>query len=65
MVAVTEPRPSALHDLKRIPQGIAINKFDLEKQFCLEIEKFAKKENIPIIGNIPYHKNIVTACLKK
>ena len=57
MVAVTEPRPSALHDLKRIPQGIAINKFDLEKQFCLEIEKFAKKEK----GNIRNH----IQCIKK
>ena len=73
LVAVTEPTPSALHDLKRmlylgkhfkIPQGIVINKYDLEKNFCEKIKKFAEDENIPIIGIIPYHKNFVTACLK-
>ena len=51
IVAVTEPTPSALNDLKRvlhladhfkIKHGIVINKFDLEKKFCSELEKFAK-----------------------
>ncbi len=73
IIAVTEPTPSALHDLKRvlylafhfgIPCGIVINKFDLEKTFCLKIEKFAKKSKIPIIGKIPYRKDFVTATIK-
>ncbi len=72
LVAVTEPTPSALHDLKRmlylgshfqIPQGIVINKYDIEKRFCKKIENFAQEKNIPIIGYIPYHKNFIDANL--
>lgn len=73
IVAVTEPTPSALHDLKRvlylanhfnINHGIVINKFDLEKKFCLKIEKFAKKNNISIIGKIPYNNDFVSSTIK-
>jgi len=73
IVAVTEPTPSALHDLKRvlylarhfqIKHGIVINKFDLASNFCLEIEKFAKENNIPILGKIPYRKDFVDATIK-
>jgi MinD superfamily P-loop ATPase len=73
IVAVTEPTPSALHDLKRvlylarhfqIKHGIVINKYDLEKSFYLKIEKFAKKNNIPILGKIPYRKDFVDATIK-
>jgi MinD superfamily P-loop ATPase len=73
IVAVTEPTPSALHDLKRvlylakhfgIKNGIVINKFDLEKNFYLKIEKFAKNNKIPIIGKIPYRKDFVDSTIK-
>ena len=73
IVAVTEPTPSALHDLKRvlyladhfnIKRGIVINKYDLEKKFCLKIEKFAKEKNIPILGKIPYKKDFITSTVK-
>ena len=73
IVAVTEPTPSALHDLKRvlylanhfgIKHGIVINKFDLEKSFCLKIEKFAKQSKIPILGKIPYRKDFVDSMIK-
>jgi len=73
IIAVTEPTPSALHDLKRvlylaehfgIKHGIVINKFDLERSFCSEIEKYAKENNIPIIGRIPYKKDFVDAMIK-
>jgi len=73
IVAVTEPTPSALHDLKRviylsehfgIKHGIVINKSDLEKDFCKEIEKFAKNKKIPIIGRIPYRKDFVDSTIK-
>ena len=73
IVAVTEPTPSALHDLKRvlyladhfqIKHGIVINKYDLAKNFCLEIEKFAKKNNIAIIGRIPYKKDFVDSTIQ-
>jgi len=73
IVAVTEPTPSALHDLKRvlyladhfkIKSGIVINKFDLSKNFCLKIESFAEKNKIPIIGRIPYKKDFVDSTIK-
>ncbi len=73
IVAVTEPTPSALHDLKRvlylaqhfnIKHGIVINKFDLAKNFCLKIESFAKKNKIPIIGRITYKKDFVDSTIK-
>jgi len=73
IVAVTEPTPSALHDLKRvlylaqhfkIKSGIVINKFDLEKSFYRKIEDYAKSNNIPIIGKIPYKKDFVNSTIK-
>jgi len=73
ILAVTEPTPSALHDLKRvlylanhfqIKHGIVINKYDLAENFCLEIEKFAKMNNIVIIGKIPYRKDFVDSTLE-
>jgi len=73
IVGVTEPTPSALFDLKRvlyladhfkIKHGIVINKFGLSKDFYKEIEKFAKKNNIPILGKIPYRKDFVESTIK-
>lgn len=73
IVAVTEPTPSALFDLKRvlylanhfgIKHGIVINKSDLAKNFYKEIEKFAKENNIQIIGKIPYRKDFVKSTIK-
>ncbi len=73
IIAVTEPTPSALHDLKRvlylanhfkIKSGIVINKFDLAKNFCSKIESFAKNNKIPIIGKIPYKKDFVDSTIK-
>jgi len=73
IVAVTEPTPLALHDLKRvlylanhfgINHGIVINKFDLEKSFCSKIEKFAKESKIHIIGKIPYRRDFVRSTIR-
>ncbi len=73
IVGVTEPTPSALFDLKRvlylaehfrIKHGIVINKFDLAKTFYKEIEKFAKRNKIPILGKIPYRKDFVNSMIK-
>ncbi len=70
IAAVTEPTPSALNDLKRalrtvemfrIPYGIVINKWDLNKDFSKKIEDFAEKYQIPILGKIPYDKKFVKA----
>ncbi len=73
IIAVTEPTPSALHDLQRvlylarhfkIKHGIVINKYDLAKNFCLKIEKFAQKNKIQIIGKIPYRQDFVDSTIK-
>jgi len=73
IVAVTEPTPSALHDLKRvlylanhfqIKHGIIINKYDLAENFCGKIEKFAQKNNITIIGKIPYNQDFVKSTIE-
>jgi len=73
IVAVTEPTPSALNDLKRvlyianyfrIEHGIIINKYDLEEKFCSKIETFAKSNNIPVLGKIPYRKEFVDSVIK-
>jgi len=73
IVAVTEPTPSALFDLKRvlylaehfgIRHGIVINKCDLARSFYGEIENFAKEKEIPILGKIPYRKDFIDSLIK-
>lgn len=73
VVAVTEPTPSALNDMKRvlyiaghfqIPYGMVINKSDLDKGFRRKIEKFARRNKIPILGNIPYRQSFVDSMIK-
>ena len=70
IIAITEPTPSALHDLKRalrtvehfrIPYGIVINKYDLNLDFSKKIESFMQKYKIPLLGKIPYDKKFVEA----
>ncbi len=72
IIAVTEPTPSALHDMKRvlyladhfgITCGIVINKYDLRGGYHSQIEKFAKENDIPIIGRLPYRNDFVDALL--
>jgi len=73
VVAVTEPTPSALHDLKRvlyladhfgIKRGIVVNKYDLDKGFYSKIEDYASQNKIPIIGQLPYKQDFVEATIK-
>jgi len=70
VVAVTEPTPSGLADLKRaleitahfkIKSGIIINKFDLNLEFTKKIESFASENGLEIIAKIPYDKSFVDA----
>ena len=70
VVAVTEPTPAALSDLKRalevvrhfkIPYGIVINRWDINKEFSKEIENFAKRNDITILEKMPYNKKFVDA----
>ena len=73
VVAVTEPTPSALHDLKRvlyiadhfgIPRGIVLNKADLDRGFARRMEAFARRGKIPVIGRIPYSQDFVKSTIR-
>ena len=41
-----------------------INKYSLSDKFCLKIEKFAKNNNIEIIGKIPYAQDFVKSIIE-
>jgi len=66
-ILVTEPTPFGLNDLilsvevlKKIaiPFGIVINRYDLGDK---KTEKFCQEQNIPILMNIPFKKQIAMA----
>ncbi|MBW2987850.1 ATP-binding protein [Candidatus Woesearchaeota archaeon] len=70
IVAITEPNPATLNDLKRVlqvvehfrvPYGIIINRWDINKEFSEKIVQFARKNNMPLLGKIPYDKAFVDA----
>lgn len=70
VVLVTEPSPAALWNARRaasvvkhfrVPYGIVINKWDLNRKFTGKIEDFAKKAEVPIMGKLPYDKAFVKA----
>ncbi len=67
---VAEPGLAGLHDLKRIyetlkhfkiPSVLCINKADLYPQGSLEIQEFARQENIKVMGEIPFDTHVQTA----
>jgi MinD superfamily P-loop ATPase len=62
IILVTEPTPFGLHDLKltvdmlkaiKKPYGVIVNKAGLGDE---EIYQYLEKENIELLGEIPYHK---------
>ncbi len=72
VVAITEPTPSAFSDLKRvlkvvehfqIPYGIVINKYDINPQLTIELEKFARQKAI-LLGKISYDKKFVESLVQ-
>jgi len=72
VVAVTEPTPSGLSDLKRamqvvehfgIESGIVVNKADLNPDFLEEIKDYASDSGKPILVEIPYDKAFVQAAV--
>jgi len=71
-IAVTEPSPAAFSDLKRalsviehfrVPVGIVINKYDLNKEYSKKIEDFAKENSLNVLVKIPYNKSFVKALI--
>ena len=64
VLLVTEPTPFGLHDLKLavetvrildIPHGLVINRAGLGND---DVKHYAQKENIPILMEIPFDKEI-------
>lgn len=62
---VTEPSVSGMSDLMRIinalnhfgtKYAVCINRFDINKEKTLEIEEYLKKNNIEMVGKIPFDK---------
>jgi MinD superfamily P-loop ATPase len=70
---VTEPTVSGLHDMARVVQLAAhfkvpamacINKYDLNEAMTGEIEAFAEKNGLPLLGNIPFDPAFVEAMVQ-
>jgi len=72
-LVVTEANLSAFHDMERvigvckhfnINVGVLINRYDINKEVSLEIEKWCVKENVPVLMKLPYDKRVVEAQVK-
>ena len=70
VLAVTEPSVSGLHDLQRLTQlvrhfhlpfVICLNKCDLSATQSDKVRDWCRSENLPVIGEIPYHAAFRTA----
>ena len=69
-IIVTEPTLSGIHDLKRamqllthfkVPALVCINKYDLNLNNSKEIASFCSKNNVDVIGNIPFDPLVTKA----
>ena len=74
VLIVTEPTLSAIHDLERIigvanhfkiPAIVCINKFDINKENTEKIENYCKKNNIEIVGKLPYDIVVTQAMINE
>lgn len=70
VIAITEPTPSGLHDLRRalemvnqfnIPFGIVINKADLKSASQKQLNSYLKKASHEILGRINFDLSIPEA----
>ncbi len=73
VIAVTEPTQSGWHDLQRLiemtsrfktPLLVIINKYDLNEDMTMTIEKKLKDKGIHVSGNIPYDETMIYALLE-
>ena len=73
VILVTEPSKSGFHDLKRIfelaesfkiKSSVVINKYDLNLDMSRKIEEWCKLFSIPVLGRLPFDKQIVEAMLQ-
>ena len=73
VVLVTESSVSGLHDLQRVQKLVKtfslkavciINKYDLNENMSQQIENFLKKEDIKLVGKLPYDETFTKALAK-
>ena len=72
-VVVTEPTLSGLHDASRVIEvakhfgilaRLIINKYDLNMDMTEKIQQYCEKNNIDLIGKIPFDRSVVEAVVK-
>lgn len=72
VLIITEPTLSAIHDLERvlgvaqhfhIPGVVCINKTSINPDNTKKIEEYSKKNNINIVGTLPYDTTITQAMI--
>lgn len=73
VLIVTEPTLSGLHDLDRvghlaaffkIPTLVCINKYDLNPDMANQIEDYAKRQKMHLMGRIPYDRTFTHAMVE-
>ena len=73
VLIVAEPTVSGRHDMERvaklaaffkIPAMVCVNKFDLNPSEGEDIEAFARKENITVMGRIPFDPAFTKAMIQ-
>ena len=69
-VVVTEPTMSGLHDLERVVElashfdietAVVVNKYDINEDMTADIEEFAKRSGIGMLGGIRYDEAVTRA----
>ncbi len=69
-ILVAEPTAASMSDLKRvhvvakqmmIPSALVVNKYDVNPGFVEELLKYAKEENMDVLGMIPYDDHVPRA----
>ncbi|MBG0791870.1 MAG: 4Fe-4S binding protein [Desulfovibrionaceae bacterium] len=73
-VAVTEPTPSGLHDLKRVAElcegfrtkvAVLVNKWDINPAMTGEIEDYCRSRGYTLVGRFPHDRAVVDAMLER
>jgi MinD superfamily P-loop ATPase len=74
VLIVTEPTLSGIHDMERIlgvanhfniPAVVCINKFDINHENTLIIEKYCKENELEVVGKIPYDETPTKAMIQE
>ena len=72
-VVVVEPTLSGIHDLKRavelldhfeVPPFVIVNKFDINEENTVDIEKYCTEDNIVLLGRVPFDPTVTRAMVQ-